>query len=262
MLPSIPGIATEVTTTQRKLVEQKIKEARIHMRTIISSSNGFIAQPSLSEKQPNLRNNQLLEVFPEGRSLLKRLFEISVCKCERIATTNLFYLLSFDATVRSLLPGSLLQPLERLCNNICSENLKQFLGHSCSISPTLGDFASSFYIGYRIIGYSILMHLIYWSIWSHVWKIAAEEDTPQQKTLHKPRKNYNCLIPLKLVWHIIWPIPVQKSGRQENFQLMVRQWEKMTTHLLQEKAPHLFLWFCPNHGHCYGFISLTKVKAE
>ena len=45
----------------------------------MSSSNGFLAQPSLSEKQLNLRNNQLLEVFPEeGRALLKRLYEISV----------------------------------------------------------------------------------------------------------------------------------------------------------------------------------------
>ena len=100
-----PDKATEITIAQRKLIEQKIREARIHMRTIMSSSNGFLAQPSLSEEQLNDRNNQLLEVFPgEWRALLKRLYEISVSECQRIVTTKLFYLLSFDAPVRSLLP--------------------------------------------------------------------------------------------------------------------------------------------------------------
>ena len=36
-----PDKATEITIAQRKLIEQKIREARIHMRTIMSSSNGF-----------------------------------------------------------------------------------------------------------------------------------------------------------------------------------------------------------------------------
>ena len=38
-----PDKATEITITQRKLIEQKIREARIHIRTIMSSSNGFLA---------------------------------------------------------------------------------------------------------------------------------------------------------------------------------------------------------------------------
>ena len=47
-----PDKATEITTAQRKLIEQKTREARIHMRTIMSSSNCFfLAQPSLSEEQ-------------------------------------------------------------------------------------------------------------------------------------------------------------------------------------------------------------------
>ena len=84
------------------------------MRIIMPSSNGFLAQPSLSEEMLNLRNNQLLEIFPkEGRALLKRLYEISIGGCQRIATAKLFYLLSLDATTRSLLPVCLLQPLER-----------------------------------------------------------------------------------------------------------------------------------------------------
>ena len=130
--------ATEITTTQRKLIKQKIREAHIHMRTIMSSSNGFLAQPSLSEELLNLRNNQLLEVFPEGRALLKHLYEISVSECQCIATTKLFYLLSFDALERSLLPVCLLQPLGRLCNNIPPKNLEEFLGRARGISPTLG----------------------------------------------------------------------------------------------------------------------------
>ena len=116
------------------------------MRTIMPSSNGFLAQPSLSEELLNLRNNQLLEVFPkEGRVLLKRFYEISVREYQRIATTKLFYLLSFDTPIRSLLPVCLLQTLRKLCNNICPENLEEFFGHARGISPTLGDFVSCFY---------------------------------------------------------------------------------------------------------------------
>ena len=103
----------------------------------MSSSNGFLAQSSLSEEQLNLRKNQLLKVFSkEGRILLKRLCEILVSECQRVAATKL-YLLSFDSPIRSLLPVCLFQPLERLCNNICPENLEEFLGHARGISPTL-----------------------------------------------------------------------------------------------------------------------------
>ena len=129
------------------MIEQKITEASFHMRTNMSSSNGFLAQRSLSEEQVNLRNNQLLEVFPEeGSALLQRLYEISVSECQRVATTKIFYLLSFDTTVRSLLPVCLIQPLERLCNNIHPKNLEEFLGNICCVNPTLGNFVNSFYI--------------------------------------------------------------------------------------------------------------------
>ena len=142
-----PDRATEIYTTQRKMIEQKITEASFHMRTNMPSSNGFLAQRSLSEEQVNLRNNQLLEVFPEeGSALLQRLYEISVSECQRVATTKLFYLLSFDTTVRSLLPVCLIQPLERLCNNIHPKNLEEFLGNICCVNPTLGNFVNSFYI--------------------------------------------------------------------------------------------------------------------
>ena len=143
--------ATEITTAQRKMIKMKIRESRIHIRTFMSSSNAFLAQSSLSEEQLNLRSNQLLEVFrEEGRALLRCLYEIYVSECQRIATTKLFYLLSFDTPLRSLLPACLLQPMRRLCDKICLENLEELLGHvlghARGINPILGDFVNSFYI--------------------------------------------------------------------------------------------------------------------
>ena len=197
------------------------------MKTIISSSNGFLAQPSLSEEHLNLRNNQLLEVFQEeGRALLKRLYEVSVSKCQRIATTKLFYLLSFDAPVRSLLPVCLLQPQERLCNNICRQNMEEFLGHARRISPTLGHFVNTFYVEEnRRLDTDVLdflKHLV-----TLVKNVAEDTPIPQAP---EGLQLYN---PYKTDVAYYSPIPVQKSGMQENFQLMVRQWEKMTTRLLQ-----------------------------
>ena len=147
----------------------------IIMRTI-----GFLAQPTL-----------LLEVFPEeGRALLKRLYEISVSECQRRVTTKLFYLLSFDAPVRSLLTVCLLQPLERLCNNICSENIEEFLGDARRISPTLVDFVNAFYIEENrrldTDALDFLKHLL-----THVKNVA--EDTPslqapEELQLYNPPK--------------------------------------------------------------------------
>ena len=147
--------------------------------------------------------------------MLKHLYEISVSECQRIATTKLFYLTSFDAPVRSLLSVCLLQPLEQLCNNICPENLGEFLGHACGISLAMGDFVSSFYIEeLRKLDTDALDFLKY--------LVTSVKMLQKSLILHKAQKNYDCIISLKLVWHIISPILVQKSGMQENFQLMVR----------------------------------------
>ena len=67
-----PDKATEIAAAQRKLIEQKIREARIQYQNHYVIFKCFLALPSLSEEQLNLRTNQLLEVFPEeGRALLK-----------------------------------------------------------------------------------------------------------------------------------------------------------------------------------------------
>ena len=58
-----PTKATDITNTQKNLTEQKIKETRIHMRTIMSSSSGFLAQPYLTEEQLNLRTINCLKFF-------------------------------------------------------------------------------------------------------------------------------------------------------------------------------------------------------
>ena len=76
------------------------REIRVHMSTNLSSSSGFKLQSSLTEEQRNLWSNQLFEVFPEElRALLKRLCEITVSECQRIATTKLFHLFSFNASI-------------------------------------------------------------------------------------------------------------------------------------------------------------------
>ena len=99
-------------------------------------------------------------------------------------------MLSFDVPVRSLLPVCLLQPLERLCNNICPENLEEFLGYASGISPTLGDFVSSFDIeenrGLDTDALDILKHLV-----TRVKNIAEDTLTPEateELQSHNPPK--------------------------------------------------------------------------
>ena len=89
------------------------------------------------------------------------------------------------------------------------------MGHACVISLAVGDFVSSFYIEeLRKLDTNALDILKY--------LVTRVKILQKSLTLHKVQKNYDCIISLKLVWHIISPILVQKSGMQENFQLMVR----------------------------------------
>ena len=102
LIAVLPKSRQEINTAtaQRKLIVQKIREIRVHMSTNLSSSSGFKLQSSLTEEQRNLWSNQLFEVFPEElRALLKRLCEITVSECQRIATTKLFHLFSFNASI-------------------------------------------------------------------------------------------------------------------------------------------------------------------
>ena len=257
-----PDKTTEFTTAQRKLIEQKIREACIHMRTIMSSSNGSLAEPSLSEEQLNLRNNQLLEVFPEeGRAWLKRLYELSVTECQRIATTKLFYLLSFDAPVRSLLPVCLLQPLERLCNNICPENLEEFLRHARGISPAIGDFVSSFYIEedrkLDTDALDFLKHLV-----TRVKNVAEDTPTlqaPNELQLYNPPKTgvayYFTNSGAKIRKARKFSIDGKAMGKDDHssFATCTKYYPKVARKGTTTCATFMFLWFCPNHGHCYGF---------
>ena len=94
------------------------------MKLIMSSTNAFLEQPTLSSKQlvdtnkqPTLsnkqlvdRNRQLMSIFPDKcKALIDRLFKLNVSADQSKGCSNLFYLLSFDGPLRIVFPEKLME---------------------------------------------------------------------------------------------------------------------------------------------------------
>ena len=61
------------------LTDEKIRNGRKHMKLIMSSTNGFLEQPTSSNEQLADRNRQLMSIFPDKcKALLDRLFKLNV----------------------------------------------------------------------------------------------------------------------------------------------------------------------------------------
>ena len=74
----------------------------------MSSTNGFLEQPTLSNEQLADRNRQIKSIFPDKcKALLDRLFKSNVSADQSKACSNLFYLLNFDALCGRSFPKKL-----------------------------------------------------------------------------------------------------------------------------------------------------------
>ena len=68
---SYPLRNANISTEERKNLASVIRECRKHMKLIMSTSKGFLSQPSLISEQHEARNTILLTNFPQP---CKRLF--------------------------------------------------------------------------------------------------------------------------------------------------------------------------------------------
>ena len=78
MLPSLSSNLGS-TLTDKKNLEKNIRNGRKHMKLIMSSANGFLEKPTLSNEQLADRNRQLMSIFPDKcKTLLNPLFKLNV----------------------------------------------------------------------------------------------------------------------------------------------------------------------------------------
>ena len=105
--------------TTREGNSNLIRESRKHMKLIMSSSTGYLRQESLSPLQLSSRNSDLVSVFPQPcKALLLKLLNTQLSNKQMKATTKLFYMLSFDAPLRSFIPQLFIPHVQQLISDI------------------------------------------------------------------------------------------------------------------------------------------------
>ena len=139
------------TLTEKMNLENNIRNGRKHMKLIMSSTNGFLEQPTLSNEQLADRNRQLMSIFPDKcKALLDRLFKLNVSADQSKACSNLFYLLSFDAPLRTVFPEKNMDDFRKMLQKIDSGEMdpcRDFLSICEKVNPRLGDFVGAFDYG-------------------------------------------------------------------------------------------------------------------
>ena len=133
------------------LTEKNIRDGRKHMKLIMSSTNGFLEQPILSNEQLANRNRQLICIFPDKcKTLLDRLFKLNVSADQSKACSNLFYLLSFDAPLRTVFPEKIMGDFRKMLQRIDNGEMdpcKDFISICEKVNPHLGNFVRVFDYG-------------------------------------------------------------------------------------------------------------------
>ena len=89
------------------------------MKLIMSSTNSFLEQPTLSNEQLTDTNRQLISVFPDKcKALLDRLFKLNVSADQSKTCSNLFYLLSFDAPLETVFAEKIMDDFRKILQRI------------------------------------------------------------------------------------------------------------------------------------------------
>lgn len=254
----------EISTISKRLdrcfIHGGSKELREHLRFLCQGNN--ISQ-DLTGVQLMQKTISLLEHIPdECLPLFNRFIKGSISARLADSTRQLFYNLSYDAPLRALIPLELVSHFEKLfcclsqnSNNIF-EVINELIRECGRLSPVVGRFIDNLFTEDRLSYDSDgLRTLLYLTNQLKQYELTLVDVPAPQSILN----SYN---PPKL-------------GRAYYFRhdgCQIRQFRTFTVdersstidaadHACRKKFPvvttkastFLFLWFCPIHGHCYGF---------
>ena len=143
IVPIEPASKDEVIHTHHKGINidwKNIRHGRKHMKLIMSSIDGFLEQPTLSNKQLANRNRQLMSIFPyKWKALSDWVFILNVSANQSKAFSNLFYLLSFDAPLRIVFPEEIMESFRKMLQKIdkwCNRSLKRLPKYLLGSQPS------------------------------------------------------------------------------------------------------------------------------
>ena len=129
----------------RKDEEKKIREARAHMKAIMKSI-GMICQNNEVDETFELRNRQLLDVIPSlCKPLLRRVFSQNLSLDQLSSVTQLFYMLSFESTLRAFLRQPLLEAMMVFIeSSLTTQVLNEYLLVARKYSTYISQFVCAF----------------------------------------------------------------------------------------------------------------------
>ena len=250
------------TLTEKMNLENNIRNGRKHMKLIMSSTNGFLEQPTLSNEQLADRNRQLMSIFPDKcKALLDRLFKLNVSADQSKACSNLFYLLSFDAPLRTVFPEKIMDDFRKMLQRIDSGEIdpcRDFLSICEKVNPRLGNFVRAFDYGdaFDNDALEFLRYIDEQIRTTHGHDVLPAE--PGRVRDYNPPQTGHAYYFTASGNQIRFP----RLFSVDNVANRIKNHDdESTTSKCSKKYPsvalksttYMFLWFCPQHGHCYGF---------
>ena len=135
------------TLTEKKIIRKNIRDGTEHEINHVFHQ-WFLEQPTLSNEQLADGNTQLLSIFPDKcKPLLDQLFKLTVSAYQSKACSNLFYLLSFDACLRTVFPEKIMDDFRKVLQRIDNGEMDPCRDLLCiceKVNPRLGNFVCVF----------------------------------------------------------------------------------------------------------------------
>ena len=250
-----PSKDSVLSVKDRKDKEKKIREARAHMKAIMKSI-GMCCQNNEVDETFELRNRQLLDVFPSlCKPLLRRVFSQNLSLDQLSSATQLFYMLSFESPLRAFLPQPLLEAMTFFTeSSLTSQILNEFLFVARKYNIYISQFVCAFVQTnpYKVDddANNLLRYLCQATTDIHQDDIKPEAASFIADTYNPPkfeRAYYFNEEGTQIRETRKFECNNSKIGDSSN-----EACTKKYPQVAKSGSTFLFLWFCPLHGHCYG----------
>ena len=204
------------------------------------------------------KTEALLQVFPEECiALLVRHLNSYLTYEQMKVTARLFYLLSFDGPIRSIMQPKIaekiMELLDQLRNNI-AVSIKKIISKDLITNPEIGKFLEMFVDenGIDQDDMSVLMYLAKKVTDIHLNN--EEYITTANLCSYNPPENGHFYYFSKTGAQMrkVRNYSIDCKNKNYDDQPLTSKCTKVFPTVSLKGSTFLFLWFCPTHGHCYG----------
>ena len=250
----IPGISSY----QQKEREQAVRECRKHLK--IQTTRGSTIHPAETPLDAQALDVKLLQLLPTPCKPLWLKYRSQQLNLQQLTVTQkVFHLLSFDAPLRSFMSPLLVPVISQLLEittNQDTNNLIRIIDECQRYNPSLANFISAFTTdGILDEDAASLLRYIHSKVNEiHDQDVEPVPPIPQIHSYNPPelgRAYYftpsGSQVRSTRLFTIDGPT-ISSHDDVPTTSSCTKNYGKIS----KKGASFLFLWFCPQHGHCYG----------